>query len=85
MFSKDGEHIVVGEYKEIIPNKKLQFTWAWQVEDTPDTLVTLEFQAAGKTTKLILIHENFLKKEAAEKHNMGWIGCLDHLTSFLQT
>src|SRR5262249_27595014 len=40
---------VSGEYREIVPNKKLVFTWNNNKEEFParDTLVTVEFNAKG--------------------------------------
>ncbi len=85
MLTPDNENpIAVGEYKEIVPNEKLQFTWTWKGGEMPDTLVTLTFEDANGNTKLTLLHENFPAKEAAEKHTHGWNGCLDKLGKFVQ-
>jgi len=83
MVTDECEHPnAIGEYKEIVPNKRLQFTWSWKGGDMPDTLVTIDFEDMGGTTKLTLVHENFSTPEAAEKHNIGWDGCLENLNRF---
>lgn len=72
MVSKDGDHIAVGEYKEIIPNQRLQFTWERAAEGLPLTLVTVEFEDLGKTTRLTLTHEGFNDQADCDDHNAGW-------------
>ncbi|MEI9959833.1 MAG: SRPBCC family protein [Limisphaerales bacterium] len=77
MVSKTGNHVATGEYKEIVPNKRLRFTW--DREDTPalSTLVTVEFEDLGKTTRLTLTHEGFSEQEDAADHNEGWTSLLE--------
>ena len=77
MVSKNGDHIALGEYKEIIPNQRLRFTW--EREDTPalSTLVTVEFEDLGRTTRLTLTHEGFTDPEDAADHNEGWTSLLE--------
>ena len=77
MVSKNGDHIALGEYKEIIPNQRLRFTW--EREDTPalSTLVTVEFEDLGRTTRLTLTHEGFTDQEDAADHNEGWTSMLE--------
>src|SRR5258708_16535953 len=36
MFSEKGDHIALGKYQEIVPNKRLQFTWQWEHYAMPD-------------------------------------------------
>ena len=55
----EGDHIAVGEYKEIIPNQRLQFTWERAAVGHAATLVTVDFEDLGKTTRLTLTHEGF--------------------------
>lgn len=83
MVTENGEHIVLGEYKEIIPNQKLQFTWAWMHDDSPETLVTLTFKENAGTTTLTLLHEHFVSKESADRHHYGHSGGLDKLEKIL--
>lgn len=84
MVTEDCEHPnAIGEYKEIVPNEKIVFTWSWRGGDMPDTLVTLEFKAKDGGTELTLLHEQFPAREAAEKHHEGWEGCLVSLNDFL--
>ena len=43
---RDGEqHHVSGVYREVVPNQKLVFTWAWQTMPERESLVTVADQA----------------------------------------
>ncbi len=80
MRESDGvEHDVSGEYQEIVPDRKLVFTWAWR--NTPEvvSLVTVEFKPEGKGTKLTLRHERLADAESRDSHQSGWSGALNKL------
>jgi uncharacterized protein YndB with AHSA1/START domain len=84
MHAPDGEiHRVGGVYREIIPNRKLVYTWAWESTPERESLVTLEFTPSGEGTEMVLTHQRFADKEARDKHNDGWIGCLGRLERHL--
>jgi len=72
-----------GEYKEIIPNKKIVFTWNSHV--VSGTLVTVELHEVAEKTEITLTHDLFPNDEVREKHQNGWTGCLDNLQNFFQT
>ena len=84
MVSQNGHHIAFGEYKEIIPNERLRFTW--NREDTPalSTLVTVEFEDLGRTTRLTLTHEGFTEVEDAVDHNEGWTSLLEKFAQLME-
>jgi uncharacterized protein YndB with AHSA1/START domain len=78
--SPDGaEHQVSGAYREVVPNEKLVFTWAWR--DTPEreSLVTVLLRSDGNGTMLTLTHEQFFDDEARQRHEHGWTGTLHKL------
>lgn len=80
MKSPEGEeHDVSGTYREVVPNRKLVFTWAWKSTPERQSLVSVEFTAAGGGTDLVLVHSEFADEEAKERHNQGWMGCLGRL------
>ena len=86
---KDGEsHGLSGVYREISPPERLVMTWAWDHGDMAgmETLVTLEFDAAGEfgaagaETDLTLVHAKLPSQNALDMHNQGWTSsfkCLD--------
>jgi len=84
MKSPDGEeHDVSGTYREVVPNRKLVYTWAWKSTPERESLVTFELRAAGGGTELTLRHEQFADEEARDKHHHGWTGCLARLEKFV--
>jgi len=79
---KEGsDHIVSGEYAQIIPNEKIVFSWKWK--DGVDTSqVTIDLEPKGDDeTMLTLTHRGFSQQEFADKHNQGWSGCLANLAA----
>lgn len=84
MRAPDGEyHRVGGVYREVDPPRKLVFTWAWESTPERESLVTVEFNAAGAGTELVLTHERFADEVARDKHREGWGGCLERLPKAL--
>ncbi len=84
MREPDGkEHDVSGEYREIVANRKLVFTWAWRTTPEEISLVTVELEAAGGGTRLTLTHEQLLDAESRDSHQSGWSSALDKLEKFV--
>jgi uncharacterized protein YndB with AHSA1/START domain len=73
------EHDVSGVYREVVPNEKLVFTWAWKSTPERDSLVTVLLKPDGDGTLLTLTHEQFFDEEARDRHQYGWNGALDKL------
>ncbi len=85
MRAPDGEqHDVSGVYREVVPNEKLVFTWAWRSTPERESLVTVALRPAGGGTELTLTHEQFFDEEARDKHQHGWAACLGRLASALE-
>ena len=84
MHGPDGEvHRVGGVYREVVPNRKLVYTWAWESTPERESIVTIEFRPSGQGTELVLTHERFADTEARDKHQQGWNGCLDQLARYV--
>ena len=84
MKSPDGEeHDVSGIYREVIPNQKLVYTWAWKSTPERESLVTVLLRAAGSGTEVTIRHEQFFDDEARDRHNQGWVGCIGRLERLL--
>ena len=84
MRSPDGEeHDVSGVYREVVPNEKLVFTWAWRSTPERESLVTVLLKPDGDGTVLTLTHEQFFDEDARDRHRHGWIGALDKLERFV--
>jgi uncharacterized protein YndB with AHSA1/START domain len=67
-------HEVGGTYREIVPNEKLVFTWAWKSTPERESLVTVTFKPDGAGTILTLLHERFFDDDARDRHQHGWTG-----------
>lgn len=73
------EHRAGGIYREIVPGKKLSFTWAWESTPENESLVTIELRKNGTGTELTLAHTKFATEQSRDMHNQGWNGCLAKL------
>jgi uncharacterized protein YndB with AHSA1/START domain len=77
------EHDVGGVYREVVPNQKLVFTWAWKSMPERESLVTVLLQPDGDGTLLTLTHEQFIDEDARDRHRDGWDGALDKMEKLL--
>jgi uncharacterized protein YndB with AHSA1/START domain len=60
------EHNRTGVYQEVVPEKKLVFTWEWPGMPERESLVTFLLKPFDSGTELTLIHEG-LPDEAARR------------------
>lgn len=78
--TEDGQHHQVsGVYREVVPNEKLVFTWAWHTTQERESLVTITVKPDGAGSILTLLHEKFFDEAARDGHKRGWSGSLDKL------
>jgi uncharacterized protein YndB with AHSA1/START domain len=79
-----GEHYEVGGiYREMEPNRRLVFSWAWHSRLERESLVTVSLKPDGGSTLLTLQHEQLFDQAACESHERGWDGSLDKLQQVL--
>jgi len=79
----DGEyHEVGGVYREVVPDRRLVFSWAWHSTPERESQVTLTLQPDGEGTLLTLTHEQLFDQAAADGHRKGWTGSLDRLEKY---
>ena len=82
--TEDGDqHHVSGIYREVVPDEKLVFTWAWRSTPERESLVTILIKPDGAGSLLTLQHEKFFDEPARDRHREGWTGCLDKLERYL--
>ena len=77
----DGKmHECAGVYQEVVPNRKLVFTWHWP-NSTPEriSVVTIEFHGSPAGTDLVFKHEQLFDEATRTGHTRGWTGSLDKL------
>jgi len=80
------EKTIGGEYREIIPEERIVFTWkhfddkAW---GNRTSVVTLELSDRDGGTELRLTHEQLPTETSRDDHNKGWKSVLDRLEKFV--
>ena len=68
-----GEHNEVGGvYREVVPNERLQFTWAWHSTPERESLVTVQIKPEAGGTLMIFNHAQFADETARDSHAKGW-------------
>ena len=79
------EHECAGVYREVVPHRKLVFTWCWP-NSTPERVsqVSITLRAAGGGTDLVFLHEQFFDETVRDNHKRGWSDTFIKLESFLK-
>lgn len=78
-----GEYNPVGVYREVVPDRKLAFTWGSPDMPEQESLVSFLIEPIDIGAELTLIHEQ-LPEAARASHQAGWNGLLDKLSDFLK-
>jgi uncharacterized protein YndB with AHSA1/START domain len=77
-----GDGFAAGRFTEVVPGKRLVFTWGWEAADRGvppgSTTVEIDLVPDGDGTVLRLVHRD-LPGPALEAHRWGW----DHYTARL--
>ncbi|HSV54722.1 MAG TPA: SRPBCC domain-containing protein [Burkholderiaceae bacterium] len=82
--TQDGqEHKVSGIYREVVENRKLVFSWAWQSTPERVSLVTVALRPVDGGTELSFLHEGFFDEAARDSHHGGWSGTFAKLDALL--
>jgi uncharacterized protein YndB with AHSA1/START domain len=79
MKGENADGAVGGKYTRIVPGQMLVFTWHWEGDPSPETVVTIELQDLNGGTQLTLTHERFASAQSRNKHEYGWTSCLENL------
>jgi uncharacterized protein YndB with AHSA1/START domain len=77
------QHDVSGIYREVIPNEKLVFSWAWKTTPERESLVTITFKADNGGTLMTFTHEQFFDQDARDRHQHGWNTSFEKLEKYL--
>ena len=78
-------HEVGGLYREVVPDARLQFTWAWHSTPERESLVTIEFKPDAGGTLMIFRQEQFADEAARDNHERGWNKFFDVLEQYVAT
>jgi len=79
-----GEFIATGNYEEIILNRRLKFSWTWEHYAMPDSVVMVDFEDLGQTTRLTLRHEGLPDQEDVDQHTHGWTSMVEKFAQLIQ-
>lgn len=79
-----GEYFEVGGvYREVIPNERLVFFWAWHSTPERESLLTVSLKPDGDGTLLTLHHAHLFDEAARAGHERGWLAALAALEKYL--
>ena len=80
-----NEHEAAGVYREVVPHRKLVFSWCWP-RTTPDRIsqITIVLRPEGGGTDMEFRHEQFFDQAARDGHLRGWTGTFDKLETYLK-
>ena len=83
-FNANGQYNQVGGvYREVVPNERLVFSWAWHSTPERESLVTVLLKPDGAGTLLTFHHEQFVDATARDNHERGWTELLGKLENYL--
>jgi uncharacterized protein YndB with AHSA1/START domain len=79
------DHEVQGTYREVVPNRKLAFTWTWP-RTTPEreSLVAITFNAVAGGTELDFVHSQHFDEKVRDGHLQGWSEAFVKLDGYLR-
>ena len=86
IISADGKtHGASGQFREVVENERLVFTWTWDHVPDTETLATVEFResAEGRTT-MTFTHERHASSESRDNHRGGWTGSFGKLERLVE-
>lgn len=83
-FNANGNYNEVGGvYREVVPNQRLVFSWAWHSTPERESLVTISIKPEGSGTLLVFNHAQFVDEKARDSHERGWTELLAKLETHL--
>jgi uncharacterized protein YndB with AHSA1/START domain len=79
-----GEELeTVGVFREVIPNRKLVYTWTSPNAPDQETVVTVTLTPSGAGTLFELRHDGFPGTKTRDSHTAGWSSSLASLDAYL--
>jgi uncharacterized protein YndB with AHSA1/START domain len=83
-FRANGSYNEVGGvYREVVPNRRLVFSWAWHSTPERESLVTISIKPEGSGSLLVFNHAQFVDEKARDNHQRGWTEFFSKLESYL--
>ena len=83
-----SRHVTTGEYREVVPGRRLVQTWVYEGPNAPDrypTLLTVDFREIDpESTEITLHQEQLLTDKDREGTREGWRLCFEKLDTVLR-
>ena len=79
MHTPTGSVPHTGSYQEITRPRRIVFTWNSPFAGDHGSLVTVDFNARGRGTEIVITHERLPSDEMVKAHAGGWSGILDRI------
>jgi uncharacterized protein YndB with AHSA1/START domain len=79
MHTPTGSVPHTGSYQEITRPRRIVFTWNSPFAGDHGSLVTVDFNAKGRSTEIVITHERLPSEEMVKAHAGGWSGILDRI------
>jgi uncharacterized protein YndB with AHSA1/START domain len=84
----DGSHVVAGEYRELVPARRIVLSWVYEGPMVPtgkeSTTVTVELRPSGANTEVSVHHEGLKNPTYRAAIRQGaWAEALTQLESLL--
>lgn len=74
---------VGGVYREVVPNERLVFSWAWHSTPERESQITVMLKSEGDGTLLTFHQEQFFDQAARDGHERGWTEAFTRLEQHL--
>ena len=84
-FDLEDGSCIAGTYLQIVPPKKLVYTWSGGAEQGWETVVTLDFLEQGAVTEVVLTHEGLSTPARRALAEGGWPSLFDALAEVLSS
>jgi uncharacterized protein YndB with AHSA1/START domain len=68
-----------GSYQEITRPRRIVFTWNSPFAGDHGSLVTVDFNARGGGTEIVITHERLPSEEMVQAHSGGWSSILERI------
>ncbi len=79
MHTPTGSVPHTGSYQEITRPRRIVFTWNSPYAGDHGSLVTVDFNAKGRSTEIVITHERLPSEEMVKAHAGGWSSILDRI------
>lgn len=81
----DGSTLwISGEFEQIDRPRKLVYTWRAGPGSPPAEHVTVTFEVHPMGTEVVVVHQRIADVATRDRHEQGWLGCLDGLGTYLR-